>query len=144
MDHAAPYIRPPVLLSHLVNPIVVRLGLTPTLLVHGRRTGRELAVPLGAPFVFDGRRYLVSGRGETHWVRNLRADGDCALRERRRTERLHAVELTGSERDRVVHAYRSMLGHAVDGFFARIPDPRDHPVFRLEPIGPSIPPPVHA
>lgn len=134
MDHSDPYIKPPVLLRHVVNPIVIRLGLTTTLLVRGRRSGREIAVPMGAPLELEGQRYLVSGRGATHWVRNLRADAACGLRRHAQTERLRAVEVAGSERDRVLAAYRAQHGHSVDPYFTRIPVAADHPVFRLEAI----------
>ena len=50
-----------------------------------------------------------------------------------RVEPFHAVEVIGSQRERVVAAYRKALGRSVTGFFARIPDPGDHPVFRIEP-----------
>jgi hypothetical protein len=79
------------------------------------------------------RRYLVSGRGDTHWARNLRAAGEGQLRRGRQTERFRAVELVGDERARIVEAYRAKLGHSVDGYWAQIPDPADHPVFRIDP-----------
>ena len=69
------YVRPGFLISRIANPILSRLTGTPALIVRGRTSARLLTVPMGAPFEFDGRRYLVSGRGETHWVRNLRAAG---------------------------------------------------------------------
>lgn len=115
----------------VVNPIVLRLGLTPTLIVRGRRSGHPRATPLGGPFVLDGERYLVSGRGETDWVRNLRAAREGVLRVGRRSERIRATELRGAERDRVVAAYRRAMGRAVDGQFTRLADADDHPVFRL-------------
>jgi len=52
----------------------------------------------------------------------------------RRTRRFRATEVRGDERDAVVAAYRMSLGHSVDGYFAQIPDPADHPVFRMEPM----------
>jgi hypothetical protein len=121
-------------MSHLVNPIVVRLGLATTLIVRGRKSGRQLQVPMGAPLEFEGSRYLVSGRGQTHWARNLRAAGQGMIRHHGRTEGFRATELSGPERDRVVAAYRRKLGHAVDDYFARIPDADDHPVFRIDPL----------
>jgi deazaflavin-dependent oxidoreductase (nitroreductase family) len=135
MTLAHRYVRPGFAMSRLVNPIMVRLGLTPVLVVRGRRTGALLEVPMGAPLEVDGGRYLVSGRGETHWARNLRAAGEATLRIRGRTERFRAVELKGEERVRIVEAYRAKLGRSVDRYFAEIPSPADHPVFRIDPIG---------
>jgi deazaflavin-dependent oxidoreductase (nitroreductase family) len=133
MADAGPYLRPSAFLSHVVNPIVVRLGLGTRLAVRGRRTGKTIEVPMGAPLELDGRRYLVSGRGATHWVRNLRAAGGGELGARGRRERFKAVEVTGEERDRVLATYRSRLGRSVDDYWAKIPAAEGHPVFRVEP-----------
>jgi deazaflavin-dependent oxidoreductase (nitroreductase family) len=134
MQRASPYVRPGFWMKDILNPIVIRLGLAPILTVPGRRSGQPRSIPIGAPFTYQGVRYLVSGRGGTHWVRNLRAAGWGELRVHGRTERFRAVEVTGPRRDAVIAAYREALGHSVDRLFARIPDPSDHPVFRIEPI----------
>lgn len=128
-----PVIRSPRWMIDLVNPVVLRVGLFPALTVKGRRTGTPHTVPIGGPFEFEGARYLVSGRGNTAWARNLRAAGWGELRMHGRVEPFHAVEVIGSQRERVIGAYRKALGRSVTGFFARIPDPGDHPVFRIEP-----------
>jgi len=120
-------------MAHVVNPIVGRLGGTLVLIVPGRQTGQSRSVPLGRPFDLDGVRYLVAGGGETQWVRNLRAAGHGQLRVHGVTTSFHAVEIEGPERDRVVAAYRAKQGRTVEGFFRQLPDPSDHPVFRVEP-----------
>jgi deazaflavin-dependent oxidoreductase (nitroreductase family) len=119
-------------MTHVANPVNRRLGVFPTLTVRGRRSGRPITVPLGEPLRFEGKRYLVSGRGETHWVRNLRAAGEGEMRIHRRSEPFRAIEIVGPQRDRVVAAYRAKLGPTVDRYFEEIPDPGDHPVFMLE------------
>jgi hypothetical protein len=136
MPTAVPYIKPPAFLAKVVNPVVVRLGLGITLVVRGRTSGNLLRVPIGAPLELDGARYLVSGRGNTHWVRNLRTAGTASLRHGGRSEAFRAVELTGADQVRVVEAYRAKLGRAGNSYFAEIPDPHDHPVFRIEPTQP--------
>jgi len=128
-----PVIRSPRWMIDLVNPVVLRVGLFPALTVQGRRSGTPHTVPIGGPFEFEGARYLVSGRGNTAWARNLRAAGWGELRMHGRAEPFHAVEVIGSQRERVIAAYRKALGRSVGSFFARIPDPGDHPVFRIEP-----------
>jgi deazaflavin-dependent oxidoreductase (nitroreductase family) len=132
--NAAPYVRPGFLMTHVVNPINRRLGLSTMLVVPGRRSGELRTTPIGRPFEFADRRYLVSGRGQTQWARNVRAAGRCLLRSHGSTESLRATEVDGVERDRIVAAYRRKLGRSVDGYFRQIPDPADHPVFRLEPL----------
>jgi deazaflavin-dependent oxidoreductase (nitroreductase family) len=119
-------------MTHVANPVNRRLGVFPTLTVRGRRSGRSITVPLGEPLTFEGSRYLVSGRGETHWVRNLRAAGEGEMRIHGRPEAFRAIEIAGPQRDRVVAAYRAKLGRSVDHYFEEIPDPSDHPVFMLE------------
>jgi hypothetical protein len=128
------YIRPGFLLAHVANPIAGRLGRVPALIVRGRRSGRLLTVPMGEPLEFEGGRYLVSGRGETHWVRNLRAAGRGAFRMHGTSHPFNATEVTGADHDRVVAAYRGKLGHSVDPYFREIPDPAGHPVFRMDPV----------
>jgi len=125
------YLPPSFLMRHLVNPLTAALG-GPTLVVRGRRSGR-LVRTVVPPFVEDGVRYLVAGGGETQWVRNLRVAGSGELWRGRRHERFQATELHGDEQVRVVTAYRRRLGRRAGPFFTAMPDPADHPVFRLEP-----------
>jgi deazaflavin-dependent oxidoreductase (nitroreductase family) len=129
-----PYIRPSFVMVRVVNPIVQRLGGTLVLVVPGRSTGEPRSVPLGRPFEFEGARYLVSGRGETQWARNLRAASRAELRFRGTTEPFVPAELTGADRERVVAAYRARYGRRVEGLFRRIPEAADHPVFRIDPV----------
>ncbi len=111
----------------------LELSGTRTLAVRGRRSGTVHRVPL-IPVDVAGARYLVSPRGETDWVRNLRSAGEGELRGRREgVHRFRAVELPAEERPPVIAAYRRVAGRAVRSFFEEMPDPADHPVFRLEP-----------
>jgi len=126
-----PYNRPGFVTSRLINPLIMKLGLTPTLAVRGRRSGQWRTVPV-MPVEHEGSRYLVSPRGETQWARNLRAAGDGELRRRGRKEAFRAVEVDGAERERVVAAYRQKVGGIVKSEFQRLPDPADHPTFRME------------
>ena len=126
-----PYVPPLFFMSHVVNPITLLLG-GPTLTVRGRRTGRPVRT-LVPTLEVEGARYLVAGGGETHWVRNLRAAGQGELRMGRKHEPFRAIEVDGEEHDRVVTAYREQMGWRAREFFTALPDPADHPVFRVEP-----------
>jgi hypothetical protein len=64
-------------------------------------------------------------------VRNLRAAGQGELRRGRTHEPFRAVEVQGDEHDRVVAAYRERMGWRAREFFTALPDPADHPVFRI-------------
>jgi deazaflavin-dependent oxidoreductase (nitroreductase family) len=131
MEQSRHYIRPGFVLSRVVNPVIMSLGLTPTFAVRGRRSGEWRTVPV-MPIEHGGSRYLVAPRGQTQWVRNLRAAGAGELRRRRRKEAFKAVEVDGAERESVVAAYRQKVSGLVRAQFEQLPDPADHPTFRLE------------
>ena len=128
------YIRPGFVIAHVANPVLRRIPRASALIVRGRRSGLVRTVPMGKPIRFDGRSYLVSGRGETQWVRNLRAAGVGQFRADGRTTRFRPAEVFGTEHDRVITAYRHELGRRVDPYFDRLPANDDHPVFRMDPV----------
>jgi deazaflavin-dependent oxidoreductase (nitroreductase family) len=129
-----PYLNPGFVMKSVIGPLMTRAGRFPVLTVEGRTSGKPRSVPIGAPLQLDGHRYLVSARGQTHWILNLRAAGCGTLRQRGISESFRAVEVDGAERDRVIAAYRAALGKSVEPAFAKLPDPSDHPTFRLEDI----------
>ncbi len=128
------YLRPGWLVSRVANPLLMRFGILPTLRVRGRKTGQWRSVPVNV-LEADGERYLVAPRGETDWVRNLRAAGGGQLRYgRRRTETFAATEVPDEEKPLIIEAYLQRWGGQVRSQFEALPDPADHPVFRIEPI----------
>jgi hypothetical protein len=84
------------------------------------------------PVEVGGSRYLVSPYGESDWVRNLRAAGQGELSRKGRSEAFHAVEIPVGQREPVISRYREVAGHAVDSYFTKLPDARDHPVFQID------------
>jgi hypothetical protein len=75
------YKQPDWFTAHIVNPLVKglhRLGIgvagSQTLAVRGRKSGEMRTNPVN-PFELDGHTYLLSPRGTTQWVRNLRVAG---------------------------------------------------------------------
>jgi deazaflavin-dependent oxidoreductase (nitroreductase family) len=127
------YLKPSWLISRVANPLLMRLRAVPTLHVRGRTTGQRRSVPVNV-LELDGEQYLVSARGETDWVRNLRAAGGGELEySRRRTQNFTAVEVPGEEKPRVIAAYLDRWGNQVRSQFEALPDPADHPVFRIRP-----------
>jgi deazaflavin-dependent oxidoreductase (nitroreductase family) len=119
--------------TKLVNQMLARLGLTTTLAVRGRKSGQWRTVGV---FVLEreGARYLIAPRGETQWARNLRALGEGELRRRGRVERFRAAEVPDEEKPALIQAYIDRWGTFVRSEFKAMPDPLDHPVFRLEPV----------
>src|ERR1700721_1577767 len=67
------------------------------LAVRGRTSGEWRTTPVN-PLTHEGRRYLVAPRGETQWVRNLRAAGAGELRLGKRAEPFRGRELTADEK----------------------------------------------
>ena len=112
------------------------------LAVRGRKSGAWRTVPVNL-LVHDGARYLVAPRGETQWVRNLRATGRGELRLGRRVEPFRAVELPDDVKPPLLRAYLAKWRFEVGMFFAGVgPDASDaelrqiapgYPVFRLGP-----------
>lgn len=110
--------------------------------VPGRRSGEPRRTPVNLLTV-DGERYLVSPRGHTQWVRNLRASGRGRLLLGRRAEPFAAAEVGDADKEPLLRAYlrrwRFEVGAFFDGVapdsppqeFARVAP--DHPVFRITP-----------
>jgi deazaflavin-dependent oxidoreductase (nitroreductase family) len=107
----------------------------PSLRVRGRNSGRPRAIPV-RPVAVGGARYLVALLGDTNWARNLRASGTAVLVEHRVEREIRAVEVFGKEREAAVAAYlaTSTYGPTIRLLTQRLPDPTDHPVFRIDRI----------
>jgi deazaflavin-dependent oxidoreductase (nitroreductase family) len=128
----AEYLAPDWFTRTIANPIVRALGFATTLTVRGRTTGQPRSVPVNV-LAHDGARYLVAPRGDTQWVRNLRVAGEAELSRRGKRERVRSTEVDDSGKPPIIDAYVQRWGRQVRSQFALLPDPHDHPVFRLEP-----------
>jgi deazaflavin-dependent oxidoreductase (nitroreductase family) len=128
---ATRYLKPGFVISRIVNPLLMRFGVVPTLAVKGRKSGKWRTVPVYV-LELDGRRYLVAPRGNTHWVQNLRVAGGGEIRTRKGAEPFRAVEVANDEKPPIVDAYLARWGSQVKAQFKELPEPADHPVFRLE------------
>ena len=78
--------------------------------VRGRSSGEPRRTPVNL-LELEGERYLVAPRGETQWVRNLRASGEGRLLVGTRGEPFTAVELT----DEAEAADAARLPEALEG-----------------------------
>jgi deazaflavin-dependent oxidoreductase (nitroreductase family) len=133
--------------THVFNRAVAtftRMGLSVwgsrILMVKGRTTGTVRSTPVNV-LTLDTRRYLVAPRGETQWVRNLRAAGGGELALGRSTESFRADEMADADKVDVLRAYlkrwKAEVGVFFDGVSADSSDddlrriaPR-HPVFAI-------------
>jgi deazaflavin-dependent oxidoreductase (nitroreductase family) len=132
MSLMASYLRPGFIVRRIANPLITGLGLTPTLAVRGRKSGEWRLAPVNV-LEHEGERYLVAPRGETQWVRNIRAAGGGELRRRGKVEPFRALELPVEERQPLIDAYRARWGKQVRKQFEELPNAADHPLFRIEP-----------
>jgi deazaflavin-dependent oxidoreductase (nitroreductase family) len=142
------YQRPDWFTRNVLTPFLnflMRLGISvwgSRVLEHqGRRSGKRYRTPVNLLSV-DGHEYLVAARGETEWVRNVRADGgDLVLILGRHRETRTAVEVPVEARTEVLRTYLRRWKFEVGMFFQGVgPDSTDaefeaiaarHPVFVL-------------
>lgn len=86
------------------------------LYVRGRTSGEWRSTPVNV-LSYDGRRYLVAPRGNTQWVRNLRAAGGGELKVGRRVEPFTAKELADERKPELLRAYLKRWKFEVGMFF---------------------------
>ncbi|MET9110579.1 nitroreductase family deazaflavin-dependent oxidoreductase [Streptomyces zhihengii] len=108
--------------------------------VRGRKSGTMQRVPVNQ-HVHEGTRYLVSARGHSQWVRNMRAAGGGELRVGRKVRTFTATEIPDTEKPAVLRAYLVKWGWEVDQYFQGVTAASsdeellaaapDHPVFRI-------------
>ena len=147
MDGEPRYVRPGWFTKNIFNPaiaILTRAGISVwgsrELRVRGRASGEWRTTPVNL-LTYDNSRYLVAPRGETQWVRNLRAAGEGELRVGRRTESFHATEITDDDKPLILRAYlrrwKAEVGVFFGGVSAKSSDEElrqiaaNHPIFRI-------------
>ncbi|MEU0290197.1 nitroreductase family deazaflavin-dependent oxidoreductase [Streptomyces sp. NPDC006147] len=147
MSSSTPYYRAGSPLAIRFNRVVgwlarhgFSLAGTAELSVPGRRSGRMQRIPVN-PHTYEGQQYLVSARGHSQWVRNMRAAGGGELRVGRKLRTFTAVEIPDEEKLAVLRTYLEKWGWEVNQYFqgvtAKSSDEEiiaaapDHPVFRI-------------
>ncbi|WP_432250405.1 nitroreductase family deazaflavin-dependent oxidoreductase [Streptomyces sanyensis] len=113
---------------------------TAELSVRGRKSGTMQRVPVNQ-HIHGGVPYLVSARGHSQWVRNMRAAGGGELRVGRTVRSFTAAEVGDDEKPAILRAYLKKWGWEVEQYFQGITAASsdeelraaapDHPVFRL-------------
>jgi deazaflavin-dependent oxidoreductase (nitroreductase family) len=118
------------------------------LYVRGRKSGEWRTTPVNPLTLKDGNRYLVAPRGNTQWVRNLRATGYAGeLHVGRRVEPFAATEIADDDKPAILREYlrrwKFEVGVFFDGVDAKAPEEKlleiapGYPVFRIEPAKPA-------
>jgi F420H(2)-dependent quinone reductase len=122
------YLKPPWFTAKIFNRIAMATGVggSETLTVTKRISKQPQQIPVVVPEV-DGVKYLVSTRGETEWVKNVRADPNVKVGA---TEYV-ATEVPVDQRAPIIAAYRPLAGKVVEGYWTQLPSDADHPVFAL-------------
>ncbi|MDT4911966.1 MAG: hypothetical protein QOC66_1094 [Pseudonocardiales bacterium] len=117
------YVQPGWFTQHVFNRTVrglTRMGISVAgsreLRVRGRKSGEWRTTPVNL-LTADGDRYLVSPRGTTQWVRNIRSSGQGELRVGRRVEPFRVAELTDEVKVTVLREYLRKWGWEVGSFF---------------------------
>ena len=128
------YLKPPWMQRHVGNRLaaVFRPSLVCKLSVPGRRSGHWHTLPI-VVLDHNGERYLVSVRGESDWVLDLRASHSGRLSNRGRVEEISVLEILVADRAPLIAAYANRFGKMphVAATLRALPDPADHPIFRI-------------
>lgn len=106
-----------------------------TLVVRGRRTGREVCVPVVVAD-FEGQRYLVSMLGaNANWVLNVRACGGRAILRRGGNTPVLLTEVPAAGRAPIIRRYLDLA----PGARPHVPVDRRAPLSDFEEIAPTYP-----
>lgn len=142
------YIKPDWFTRTVFNPFVAsmtRAGVSVwgsrVLRVRGRKSGELRSSPVNL-LTFEGKRYLVAPRGQTHWVRNIRVTHEGELLLGSKVEPIRVTEVAEAERVPILRAYLKKwffeVGVFFDGVKGDSPESElrriapDHPVFLIQ------------
>ena len=122
--------------------LLTKLGLSVAgsrvLEVRGRKSGEWRRTPVNL-FELEGDRYLLAPRGNTQWVRNMRASGGGRLVLGRRVEEFNATEVPVEERVPLLRAYLEKWKWEAGAFFEGAgPDSPEEELRRIAPDHPAF------
>lgn len=104
--------------------------------VRGRTSGRLHGVVVNL-LDLDGRRYLVSPRGNTQWARNARAAGEIELGPTWRSRRSRIVEVADDAKPEVLRPYIDRWYWQIKGHVGGLTP--DSSAEQMRAVAPSIP-----
>jgi deazaflavin-dependent oxidoreductase (nitroreductase family) len=109
-----------------------RPSLISKLSVRGRRSGRWYTTPV-AVLEHNGERYLISYRGASDWALNLEASRTARLTQHGRVEDIQQADVPVVERAVLLDVYTDRFSKmpTVGSVLRALPDPADHPMFRI-------------
>jgi hypothetical protein len=127
------YIKPSWFFAKVFNRITLATGALHSEPMTVIKRGSKLpqTIPM-TPVDVDGVTYLVSVRGATEWVKNVRANPHVKLAKSRTPDYL-AAEIPVEARKPILEAYKAKASKATARLFRQLPEDSDHPVFALRP-----------
>jgi deazaflavin-dependent oxidoreductase (nitroreductase family) len=123
MNPGDPVYREPKALDLILNKVFgvlvgLGLGLRHNYLVQvrGRSTGHLYSTPIDL-LEFNGKRFLVAGRGRTQWVRNAEAAGEVTLKKGRKRQNFRIRIVPNGEKPEILKAYLDRFKLTVQRYF---------------------------
>ena len=131
-------LRPQARVTKIFNKLATRGTLwdVHTLEVARRNAVHPQRIPV-IPLEHEGSLFVVSSRGESDWVKNVRAAGTVRLGQKGHFETYAATEVPPDCCADIVKAYRKKAGREVNGYFKKPPGPLGNPTFKLTPTNPQ-------
>jgi hypothetical protein len=128
------YIKPSWFFVKIFNRFALATGVVNSepLTVVKRGSKLPQTIPM-TPVDVDGVKYLVSVRGETEWVKNVRAYPHVKLTKSGTADYV-ATEIPVEARKPILAAYKATASEATARLFRQLPEDADHPVFALTPV----------
>ena len=138
------YTKPGWFTRNVFNPFVGvlhKLGLSlqgsQTLSVRGRKSGEMRSNPVN-PFELNGHTYLLSPRGTTQWVRNMRVAKEGELHSGRKVRHFTAVEVPDEDKLPLMRLYMDKWSWEVKGFLGIDAKASDEEIKRILPDHPAF------
>jgi hypothetical protein len=127
------YLKPPARITKIFNKLAMYSTLwdVHTLEVARRNAVDPQRIPV-IPLEYDDSLFVVSTRGESDWVKNVRAAGKVRLGQKGQFETYAATEVPVHKRAGILAAYRKKAGREVNGYWKKLPGDPDHPTFELK------------
>jgi deazaflavin-dependent oxidoreductase (nitroreductase family) len=123
MSHDGQGFRKPNFFERMLNKsfgVLVGLGIglrhNYLLQVPGRKSGRVYSTPVDL-LEFNGKHFLVAGRGRTQWVRNAEAAGEIALKRGTTRQKYRIRVVPNEEKPEILNAYLARFKLTVQQYF---------------------------
>jgi hypothetical protein len=128
------YLKPPARITKIFNKLARYSTLwdVHTLEVTRRNAVDPQRVPV-IPLEHDGSLFVVSTRGESEWVKNVRVAGKVRMGQKGQFETYATTEVPADGRADILAAYRKKAGRELTGYWKKVPGAADQPTFKLTP-----------